>query len=312
MKKKGDFGFVWLFAIIAGGTIFFLAIYGAFQFGDMKRFQTDTEIAAKISVLTDPMQAGFAEGKSTKISFSQATRIVNNCFDADLGRNEISVATSSYVGQKWNNPGAAISVHNKYVFSSGMDEGKDFFIFSKPFDFPYKIADLIFLTTENYCFLNAPDEIKNEISSLQIPNIKFENCSADDKKVCFGAGNDCDIHVYGSCTDFCNSIYDEGTVEKNGKEMKFAGNLIYAAIFSDPEIYQCNVKRLLVRDSDLAGILKDKIDLMSARECNSNLAPDLILWKSLLENSTSENVISLNQASKSLQQKNSMENCNLW
>ena len=51
-RKKGEFNFNILFAIIAGGAILVLAIYGAVKIGNTQRFQTDTEIAKKLSILT--------------------------------------------------------------------------------------------------------------------------------------------------------------------------------------------------------------------------------------------------------------------
>jgi len=71
MKKRGQFNFVWLFAIIAGGAILVLAIYGATKAGDSQRFQTDTEIAKELAILTDPLQVGFAEGSFGKITLGR-------------------------------------------------------------------------------------------------------------------------------------------------------------------------------------------------------------------------------------------------
>ena len=64
-SRRGQFNFVWIFAIFAGGAILALAIYGAVQTGDMMRFGSDTEAGKSISILTDPMQAGFAAKRLT-------------------------------------------------------------------------------------------------------------------------------------------------------------------------------------------------------------------------------------------------------
>lgn len=311
-KKRGEFGFVWLFAIIAGGAILFLAIYGSVKFGETKKFQSDTEIAKTLAILTDPMQASFAEGSYGKISFREETRINNICFKEDFGKNDISVSTKSGIVKEWGKSGGAISVHNKYIFSKEKNEGKDFYVFSKPFEFPYKVNDMIFLMSEDYCLLNPPEYISEEIIGLRIPNIKISNCSDSDTVVCFGKGNNCDIMVYGVCMTDCNSIYEEGTVEKKEGTMKYKGNLIYAAIFSEPNIYECNVERLLQRTGKIAELLSEKADLINARDCNTNLKPDLLIWKGLTENATSENIILLNQISKKLNRLNAGELCRLW
>ena len=123
--KKGQFNFAWMFAIVVGGAILFLAVFGAMRAGDTYRYQSDTEIAKSLSVITDPLQAGFAEGSFGKISFNEETRINNICFDGPhldtkdrtgqgFGKNDISVSTRSDIGEEWNLPGGATSVHNKY------------------------------------------------------------------------------------------------------------------------------------------------------------------------------------------------------
>lgn len=307
-QKKGEFGFVWFFALVVGGAILVLAIYGAMKIGDTKDYQSTTEIAKQISILTDPMQAGFAEGKFGKINFNQDTRIDNYCFRGGFGRNEISVAVKT--NNKWSNARGSTSIQNKYIFSSEENEGNEFYVFSSPFVFPYKVADIIILMNKNYCFINSPDEVSNQVDFLS--NVRIKNCTKDEIRVCFNSGDDCDMTVYGACTSNCNSIYDEGTVEKNGETVKFVGNLMLPAIFSSKEIYDCNVERLLVRDSSIARVFAEKSDLMNARDCNTNMKADLIAWQSIVGNSSAEEIISLNSISKNLEARNRGELCGLW
>ena len=312
-SKKGQFNFVWLFAIIAGGAILFLAVYGAVKTGDSARFQSDSEIAKSISVITDPLQAGFSEGSFGKISFREETRINNICFSGEFGKNDISVATRSSVGEEWNLPGGTTSIHNKYIFSSGKSSGKDYYVFSKPFNFPYKVADLIFLTPDNYCFFNAPDEIANEIIGLNTPNIEIENCTLVNAiNVCFGNGDDCDVVVYGACGNGCDSIYDEGTVVKGSDDMKYVGNLMYAAIFSDRLIYNCNVERLMYRNGKIAEEFSEKADLLDARNCNTNMKPDLVVWSGLTINASADDLMLLRTMADNIENKNNRELCGIW
>ena len=60
-------------------------------------------------------------------------------------------------------------------------------------------------------------------------------------------------------------------VEKEGKTLYYEGPLIYAALFSTPEVYECNVKRLMLRLASLCSIYRDKIKILQKRECNSLL-----------------------------------------
>ena len=307
--EKGQFNFVWLFAIIAGGAILFLAIYGALSFGETMRFRSDTEVAKSIAIITDPLQAGFAEGSFGKILFRQETRINNVCFDNEFGKNDISVATRSDVGEEWNLPGGATSIHNKYIFSSGKSSGLDYYVFSKSFDFPYEVSDLIFLTADNYCFVNAPDDVPG----LDLPNIEVGNCSVGDAvRVCFGSGADCDVMVYGSCSSGCDSVYDEGVVVKDGIDMRYVGSLMYGAIFSDKGIYDCNVRRLMYRAGKIAEMFVDKTDLMDARNCNTNLKPDLIVWSAMVGNASVDDLSSLRTMANMIDRKNRGEGCGVW
>ena len=308
-NKKAQFNFVWLFAIIAGGAILFLAIYGATQIGDTASFQSNTEIAKTLSIITDPLQAGFAESSFGKISFQQESKINNYCYDNEFGKNEISVSTKSGVGKEWSSVGAVIPISNKYIFSPSQSVGKDYYIFSKPFKFPYEISDMIFIISDKYCFANAPEEIIEEIKDIKLPNIKINNCSENEIKVCFKSGNNCDIIVEGSS----KNILDSGTVTKDSGKMTYVGNLMYAAIFSDKNIYDCNVKRLMYRDAKIAQIFSEKVDLMNARDCSSNLKVDLVVWENLVTNTDPENIASIKSYSDALDKKNSQERlCPIW
>jgi hypothetical protein len=309
--KRAQFNFSWLFAIVVGVMILFFAIYGAMKLGDTERFKSDTEIAKRIQILTDPLQAGFAEGKYGKITFNQETRINNFCLDGQFGRQEISVATRSDVGEEWNIAGEAVSVYNKYIFSSGENSGKEYYVFSKPFEYPYKVTDLIFLTPKRYCFISAPEEVVEEIEGLAIPNIDIGNCSAGSVEVCFGSGG-CDINVYGSCLSGCDSLYDEGTVEKLGTQVKYVGSLMYGAIFSDKGVYDCNINRLMYRTAKIAEGFVEKADLMDSRDCSTNLRGDLYAWMGATINATADDLIGNNQVSKTMDKRNERELCGIW
>ncbi len=300
-KRGLEFSFTWLFALIAGAIILFLAIYGAVRFGGTLRIQSDTEIAKQITILTDPLQAGFAEGSFAKIKFQQDTRVINNCIPGGFGRNEISVQTHSRVGDEWQESGGAVATSNKYIFSS-LDEGKDYYVFSKQFKFPYKIADLIFLSSKDYCFVEPPSFIEDEIIGLGIDNIEInslENCSVGSVRVCFASG-DCEIVVY------------ENYVDRNGERLPYVEGLMYGAIFSSPEVYECNVERILYRGKIIADVLSKKSDLMNARGANTNLKPDLIALSQFLEDADMFDIVSLDGFVKELDGKNNREGLGLW
>jgi hypothetical protein len=314
-NKKGEFNFVWIFAIIAGAAILILAIYGALRLGDTSRYEADTEVAKKIEILTNPLQAGFAEGSFGKITFTSKTRINNYCYGDELGKSVISVSTHSRVGEEWKPAGGEISIHNKYIFSELAGDGaEEYYVFSKPFEFPFKVSDLVFLIDSNdkYCFVSPPQEVEDEILGLNIPNIDVNNCTDTDGdyedviEICFGSSN-CDISVYGD-----NVYYDTGRVIKNDGVYEFAGSLMYGAIFSDNEIYECNVERLMHRVAEISGQYIEKGNLMDGRGCNTNLQPDLYLLQAMTVNATSEDLSSLYVLTQQINEKNERELCGVW
>jgi hypothetical protein len=312
-RKTGQFNFNWLFALIVGAAILILAVYGATQIGKTQRFEIDTEIAKKISILTDPLQAGFADARASSIEFKQETRINNICYFDEFGKNDISVSTRSRMGDEWQEAGGATSIHNKYIFSSPSQTGEDYYVFSKGFEFPFEISDLIFLNSGEYCFISPPTRIENEILNLNIDYIEIDNCTEDSLRVCFPSGSDCDISVYGTCMTGCGDMYEEGYVLNNGERLNYVGSLMYGAIFSRKSIYDCNVQRLLFRAGKISEVFVQKSELMNARGCNTNLQADLNVFGGMLSGSSSEDLISLNQFAKQLDLKeNNGGLCGLW
>ena len=297
--KKAQFSFVWIFALVVGGAILFLAIYGAMQAGDTASIRSNTETAKSIAILTDPLQAGFSDGSFGRISFKENTKINNICNSNEFGNNIISVAVQSGKNDEWSLAGSGITVSNKYIFSSEADSGKDFYVFSKPFYFPYKVADLTFLILDNYCFVGANDDVADEIIGLNMPNIEIENCTLPNSiRVCFSSNEDCDITV------------DNRRVEKGSDEMEYVGNLMYAAIFSDKDIYNCNVERLKYRAAQIAEEFSQKADLMSSRGCGTSMAGSLKGWSIILNNSNS--LVALESEADELDKMNENSLCRVW
>jgi len=76
MKKRVDkkaiaMSFNWIFAIIAGGFILFLAIFAAGQFIRTGEQTIYTETAASLISLFDPLETGLASGKAHEIGFKK-------------------------------------------------------------------------------------------------------------------------------------------------------------------------------------------------------------------------------------------------
>jgi len=290
-QKKGalEISFKWIFALILGAIILFLAIFLV-----SKMIKTgDTEQSAKtsknIGVLTNNLETGFASGVTNTLSMPVETRIYNDCvLDENFGRQRIRTSQKSL--GKWTETDLEVGFPNKYYFSSTPVEGKEFFLFSKPFEFPFKVADLIYITSadKKYCFINPREDIEEEIDYLDQKNILLgNNCTGEEIKVCFSGSFDCDI------------IVEDNFVTKDGKILYYEGDaLMYAAIFSDVGVYECQVKRLMLRTIQLASLYKDKENFVGRTGCSSNLAPDLSALMNMAHGlATSDGTVSGNLAS---------------
>ena len=308
LNKKGDLNisFGWLFAIIVGATILVLAIYGATKVIKTGQQEGQAVGAKELGILLNPLETGFESAISTPLSLRVETRIFNKCSPSgNFGKQGIQ--TSEFSFNKWTLPGVESSFENKYIFSNKIVEGKKFYIFSKPFEFPFKVSDLVYFTSENekYCFDDAPEDIEEEILQLNQANLAA-NCTKIDSqtiKVCFKSAN-CDINV-----DY-NSKY----VQKGENKFYFEeDSLMYAAIFSDKEIYECQVERLMKRTKQLAELYKEKDLLMSQRNCKSDLAVDLDLLISNLENAQDYEIIkNVAYLIDGIKNKNEYTECKLW
>jgi len=313
MKKKGEFGFVWFFAIIAGIAILLLSIYGATKIGGSLRAQTDAEVAKRLTILTDPLEAGFTSARFGTIKFDQNVWIKNSCNDFEFGESSISARNEANIGKEYLDPVIPTSVKEKYIFGKDEDIGETYYVLSQSFDFPYKVSDFVIMISDasDYCFTDAPDDVRDELESLRIPVVSFTNCSESSVSVCFGGGN-CDIVVSGDC-ESCQDFFETGVVRlETGKTVSYVGNLLYPAIFSDRENYECNVKRLLYRGSVVAQILARKASLMNGRQCSTNLEPVLYGWSSALENATLDDMSSLYVTAVELEEASRWEVCSVW
>ena len=314
MNKKGylEISFGWLFAIIAGIFILALAIYISTKFIGIKQTQIDTETAKHIGVLLNPFEIGAETSSSTPMTTPSETRIHISCDENGVFGNQL-ISTSMKSLGKWTDESVEVRFKAKYVFSDETVEGKKFFLFFRPFDSPFKVADIIVLTSseKNYCFVTDINQVKRDVNNIQQENLYTENCPANSVRICFnnvGSGN-CDVDVF----------YDEDTetgyVEKDGERMEFFGNLLYGAIFSDKDLYECQVKRLMKRLEQVASLYEKKAVFVSQRGCTNNLAGDLNFLA--LSAGTVTVSDSLNQLilpkSKDIEEKNeNNEYCKLW
>ncbi|MEK6872880.1 MAG: hypothetical protein AABW90_02625 [Nanoarchaeota archaeon] len=272
-KKAIALPFNWLFAIIAGGTILFLAIFAAGKFIRTSEQTVYTESAASLISLFDPLETGLASGKAYEIGFKKKSKIFFNCreyLNKPFGKQTIAFSEQTY-GETYGEQGKEVSIKDKYIFSKDVVEGKIIYVFSKPFFLPFKINDLVIITsdTDKYCFYDSPEEIKESLEGLNLKNIVFvnETLKCEGVNICFKETRKCDVVVYENQNYVLNRNY--------GKRVYYVGELIYGAIFSSPEIYECNVKRIKNKLDELTKVYLDKIKVIEREGCQSNIGPKL-------------------------------------
>ena len=321
-KKAYEFSFAWIFAIIIGAVIIFVAIYASTQLIDTSRFLGDTETAKQIGTLLSPLETTLESGKTSIIRTQAETRIFNECVSSrgTFGSQDISVSTSSGVGDVWpKTPGATSSFHNKYMFSSEIVQGEEFYAFSTPFKFPFKIADIIILWSEkeSYCFVtDYDDDAFLELSNSNQRNVlnvtSPSDCPAGSISVCF-KGSGCDIAVSKASR----------TITKNGETLHYEKSfskgteysLLYAAIFSPKEIYECQVKRLMNRASEISLLYNEKSSFLSPKGCGSaRVQPLLLEYSNLASSITSSQDLKtiINPVTSNLNNENARLQCKLF
>lgn len=311
MRKEGaiEFSFTWIFAIIVGIVILFIAIYASSNLLNLGRTGSDLKSSKEIGILLNPLETGFESASSNYFIMPVETRIYPGCRVDDFdkfGAQRIRISQMSF--NKWSETNDNVEFQNKYIFSREYVEGEKFYVFSKPLELPFKISDLIYLSSENnvYCFIDSPDEIKRELDLLGQSNI-LTNCSEEQKKnsykVCF-SGN-CDINVN------LKSYY----TEKEGERMYFRGeSLMFASIFSDKEIYECQLKRLMGRTESLVELYIRKSNFVSSKNCDSNIQNELELFRGVLDGyESSDDINRVYVISQDIEDKNEdNKQCPLW
>ncbi len=308
MKQRQGFlqiSFGWMFALIIGIFIIFLAVFTVSKFIDQGQTQGNAETSASIGVLLNPLETGFEEGKTTSFSLAKKTRIYNTCDTfGSFGNQIIEVQQENF--NKLEGRGFQNKFENKYIFSNNPIEGKNFLIFSKPFSLPFKITDLVYLTSteEAYCFLDSPERIQEEIQNLKQPNLQVDDCEEHALTVCFSNTPECDIRVR----------ENEKAVEKDGNKVYYEEDaLLYAAIFSQKQEYECTVKRLSKRAAVLSEIYNEKSSYLT-REVGCTPNFNVLSLKSLFTNlEDSGDLFRIASEAENIDKKNDFDfRCSLW
>ncbi|MFA5992167.1 MAG: hypothetical protein WC796_00495 [Candidatus Pacearchaeota archaeon] len=324
-KKAIEMSFVWIFAIVIGAMIVILALYLASQLTKQQTFQVNTVSAKGFVNMMDPLQTTVEQGKIEPVRMNTLTKVFVECEeDSDYGVSKVGlIQQTAFV--KEQKPGAFVSIRNNYLFSEDEIEGKYFNFITVPFQMPFKAADMIIVYSGYYCFVNPPSGIKSDLRALGISNssgleIKDSKtqCSKDSKTVCFEQVSGCDANV------FCDGeSCEQGYVKKGTKSLYFINGLtsygdavnsmVYAAVFSSSDNYNCNQKRIFKRLQALSSLYAQKARFVSGRGCNTGLAGDLDVLGELAGNfKDAKDLSGIYEKAKEINQKNEVLQCQLF
>lgn len=314
-KKGFEMAFSWIFAIIAGSVILFLALYGTNRIIDVAKYTESTENAKAIDIILDPLETGIASAIGDVISFRAETRTYYECYPPTeryrFGRHTIAFSEKSGIKEEWAIPGGEITVQNKFIFSNKLEQGEKLYVFSKPFYTGFKVTDLTMLTSDKYCFVATPNILKEELEQLNLANINLtdglDDCPDRSISVCFGGFEECDSYVYS------DDEYKTGYVVKEGVIMNYFGSLIYAAIFAEPDVYECNIKRIGSKISALSGVYYDKAQIVKIKDCQTLIEPQLDSLASFAENlESSADLFKVYDIIEVMEDKNKRADCKIY
>ena len=331
-NKKAEIpAFGWIFAMIIGAVILFIAIFVVVRVTSTQKYKTNTELAAKLDSVLNPFASVGSIGAifTDTITLPSKTQINLVCEPSfladddstnDLGAISLIISSEDELLNSIVKEAEAgqHKSYNKYIFGNSSMVGKELAIMSRPLELPFRVDDVIYITTKKYCFENTPDVIKQDIS-LEIneqrnpifDNTKFYDidkpetkCSTDEIRVCFGSCSMKSGNIL--VKDNSNGNYDIGTVTIQGQSQNQGKPfvtlpLMYAAIFSDDMNYYCNLKRLMSKTAILADIYVKKSDILSGqRSCAvQSVRTNLLTLKSQAEKIASNTGVDCSEKLKS-------------
>ncbi|MGB9708033.1 MAG: hypothetical protein ACPLXC_01765 [Candidatus Pacearchaeota archaeon] len=321
-SRKGQMEFAWIFAVIVGAMILFLAFYfvGTKLIG--QRYEQATIEAHSLDVLLNPFSS-FGEIKilsKDEIALPQRSTLsiaCNSQSNQGFGYNEITLTQKGQAGIPRN-------TYEKYIFAEQSLDSKEFQVLSAPFGMPWRVADLIILWPYNqsYCFVSAPPFISENLGNssstgLNISSIHFttnkNSCPLNSITVCF-PGTGCNISV---TIQSQSSLGHKGSTTKRGSTLYFIGDaLMYASIFSDKTLYNCNLQRLMARLAGQTAVYKSKATSLAGKGCSSTFnleaietgADALAKASSISESKVTE----IWQDAQNIEQQNEIADCSLY
>ena len=249
--KAQGMQFGWLFALIIGGVILFLAISFSGQIIGTGTQQTQAELTRSIDTLLNP----FASIEGAKVSLSKPVSLPEKTEVNFSCSSRLDSQTMSLKLKRGEKP-FTYQIKNKYIFSESFNE-KELWVFAKPFEMPWRVDDLIYIISKKYCFINPPENIKKELQEINSSKIIVSSSSAN-----------CKDYMTVCWIGKCNiSVTDSTVTPKGGNPLFYLDDsTMYAAIFG-PSQYNCNIERLRTRLGVQTEIFIAKTDILIQQGC---------------------------------------------
>jgi len=239
--KKGVIEFGWIFSIIVGAVVLFLAFYFIGTHMAREGMVKETLEAQNLDAALNPFgYLSIMNATKNPLELSAKSEVEIRCDSSGaIGYDSIKTIGTG------KNAGAGIvrNVYDKYIYAdiSGI-QLKSMEGMAVSLKAPWRIADLIMLWPfgKKYCFTESvPEEIRDEMNRTGIQNIFIEygneSCPEESATIGISCSRGYDISI-------CQK---ENYIEKNGVKLFYYGNsLMYAAVFSEQELYNCNLNRL--------------------------------------------------------------------
>src|SRR3990167_5170962 len=119
VNKRGfEFSFAWIFSVIIGAVVIFLAIYATTNLVTSERNIQDTLNARELEILFQPVETLSAESAVSmqNIIFPTESKLNVECSDAgEWGYSKVSVSTRQKVGKPWQEAGVGSILNNKFI-----------------------------------------------------------------------------------------------------------------------------------------------------------------------------------------------------
>ncbi len=282
MQKKGfEFSFTWMFVLIVGAAILFLAVFMASRLITREGTTYNTEVAAELGAALTPIETSVEDEKYAPIQFPSETRVINEC-DAEgtFGEQALAVTVRSGVGKEWAKTGIPYRSSYSFIFSPDAFQAKQAHVIASSVSFPFRVGNAVVLYADSYCFVNPPEDIEDALVQLGAEGMTVVPsrgaCAEESISVCFST-NGCDIRVD------ADSVH-RGVVHKGTDSLPYVDGLFYAALVAEPDLYECQLMRIRKRTSEVARLYAEKSAFLDARGCSSHMASDLITYRANLLN----------------------------